>query len=69
MQCFCFTEQQLGPGQSIEMAVSFFVDPAFATDEETKNLSELTLSYAFYPVAEPKKKEGQAAAVSPGKGG
>jgi cytochrome c oxidase assembly protein subunit 11 len=69
VQCFCFTEQRLEPGQSIEMAVSFFVDPAFATDEETKNLSELTLSYAFYPVAEPKKKEGQAAAASPGKGG
>ena len=69
VQCFCFTEQRLEPGQSIEMAVSFFVDPAFVTDEETKNLSELTLSYAFYPVAEPKKKEGQAAAASSGKGG
>ncbi len=69
VQCFCFTEQRLEPGQSIEMAVSFFVDPAFVTDEETKNLSELTLSYSFYPVAEPKKKEGQAAAASAGKGG
>ena len=69
VQCFCFTEQRLEPGQSIEMAVSFFVDPAFVTDEETKNLSELTLSYAFYPLAEPKKKEGQAAAASSGKGG
>jgi cytochrome c oxidase assembly protein subunit 11 len=69
VQCFCFTEQRLKPGQSIEMAVSFFVDPAFAADEETKNLSELTLSYSFYPVAEPKKREGQAAAVRPGKGG
>ena len=69
VQCFCFTEQRLEPGQSIEMAVSFFVDPAFVTDEETRNLSELTLSYAFYPLAEPKKKEGQAAAASSGKGG
>ncbi|MBC7832994.1 MAG: cytochrome c oxidase assembly protein [Hyphomicrobium sp.] len=69
VQCFCFTEQRLEPGQSIEMAVSFFVDPAFVTDEETKNLSELTLSYAFYPLAEPKKKDGQAAAASSGKGG
>ena len=40
------------PGQSVDMAVSFFVDPAFATDEDTKGLSEMTLSYAFYP-AEP----------------
>ena len=69
VQCFCFTEQRLEPGQSIEMAVSFFVDPAFVTDEETKNLSELTLSYAFYPLPEPRKKEGQAAAASSGKGG
>jgi cytochrome c oxidase assembly protein subunit 11 len=69
VQCFCFTEQRLEPGQSIEMAVSFFVDPAFVTDEETRNLSELTLSYAFYPLAEPRKKEGQAAAASSGKGG
>jgi cytochrome c oxidase assembly protein subunit 11 len=69
VQCFCFTEQRLEPGQSIEMAVSFFVDPAFATDEETKNLSELTLSYAFYPVIAPKKKEGQAATASSSKGG
>jgi cytochrome c oxidase assembly protein subunit 11 len=69
VQCFCFTEQRLEPGQSIEMAVSFFVDPAFVTDEETKNLSELTLSYAFYPLPEPRKKEGQAAAANSGKGG
>ena len=53
----------------MEMAVSFFVDPTFVTDEETKHLSELTLSYAFYPVAAPKKPEGQAEAVSMDKGG
>jgi cytochrome c oxidase assembly protein subunit 11 len=69
VQCFCFTEQRLEPGQSIEMAVSFFVDPAFATDEETKRLSELTLSYSFYPVTAPKKAAGQAAAAAAAKGG
>ncbi|MFN3625131.1 MAG: cytochrome c oxidase assembly protein [Hyphomicrobium sp.] len=69
VQCFCFTEQRLEPGQSVEMPVSFFVDPAFATDEETSALSELTLSYSFYPVAEPKKVEGQASVGSAGKGG
>lgn len=69
VQCFCFTEQRLEPGQTVEMAVSFFVDPAFVTDVETKDLSELTLSYAFYPVVAPKKPEGQAAVGSTGKGG
>ncbi|MCZ7596184.1 MAG: cytochrome c oxidase assembly protein [Hyphomicrobium sp.] len=69
VQCFCFTEQRLEPGQSIEMAVSFFVDPAFATDEETQRLSELTLSYSFYPVTAPKKAEGQAAAATTSRGG
>jgi len=69
VQCFCFTEQRLEPGQSMEMPVSFFVDPKFATDEETTRLSELTLSYSFYPVKDPKKIEGQAAAPVKGSGG
>ena len=69
VQCFCFTEQRLAPGQSIEMAVSFFVDPTFATDEDTRQLSELTLSYSFYPMPE-KKADGQASATAgTGKGG
>lgn len=69
VQCFCFTEQRLEPGQSVDMAVSFFVDPGFATDDDTKELSEMTLSYAFYPVTEPQKKQGQAAAKATESGG
>lgn len=61
VQCFCFTEQRLEAGQSVDMAVSFYVDPAFAADEDTKDLTELTLSYTFYPVAEPKARLGTAA--------
>jgi cytochrome c oxidase assembly protein subunit 11 len=68
VQCFCFTEQKLDPGQSVDMAVSFFVDPGFATDEDTKHLSELTLSYTFYPVVKP-PKAGRTAARETGGGG
>src|SRR5688572_24411599 len=48
IECFCFKRQSLAAGQSMEMPVSFFVDPKFAEDEETKDISEITLSYTFY---------------------
>ncbi len=68
IQCFCFTEQRLDPGQTVDMAVSFYIDPAFVDDDDTKDLTELTLSYTFYPVAEPHPKVGQAATDAKGGG-
>jgi len=48
IECFCFTKQRLAAGESMEMPVTFFVDPKIVDDEGTKNIPEITLSYTFY---------------------
>ena len=53
VECFCFKQQTLAAGQSIEMPVTFFVDPEIVEDESTKNISEITLSYTFYRSDDP----------------
>jgi cytochrome c oxidase assembly protein subunit 11 len=62
IECFCFKQQTLAAHASAEMPVTFFVDPKIVDDEDTKTISEITLSYTFYPSD---KEPGIAAAPPP----
>jgi cytochrome c oxidase assembly protein subunit 11 len=52
INCFCFTEQTMAPGEKREMPVVFYVDPSIAADHDNDALNTITLSYTFYPVRE-----------------
>jgi cytochrome c oxidase assembly protein subunit 11 len=56
INCFCFTEQTMGPGEKREMPVVFYIDPSIVADSDNDGLNTITLSYTFYPVREPALK-------------
>jgi cytochrome c oxidase assembly protein subunit 11 len=68
VQCFCFTEQTLKPGEAVEMPVSFYIDPAILKDRDARTVRDMTLSYTFYKVRNPQRNQADAApqAQNPG---
>ena len=48
IECFCFTEQTLAPGETADMPVTWFIDPAIAEDDNLDDVTEITLSYTFF---------------------
>lgn len=56
IQCFCFNEQVLKPGEEVRMPVVFFVDPKIMDDPAAREIDEITLSYTFYPVDSGKER-------------
>ena len=59
IECFCFTEQVLQPGERAEMPVTFYVDPEIVNDIDAKYINHITLSYTFHEI-EPPKTEARA---------
>lgn len=67
IECFCFTEQRLEPGEAVDMPVSFFIDPAIVEDTSgAGQLSQITLSYTFYPSEGTKAAAAASPAATPG---
>jgi cytochrome c oxidase assembly protein subunit 11 len=68
INCFCFTEQTMAPGEKREMPVVFYVDPSITNDHDNDTLNTITLSYTFYPVRDPVPKPVAAGEADKRKG-
>jgi cytochrome c oxidase assembly protein subunit 11 len=69
LDCFCFSDQTIGAGETVEMPVLYFVDPKYASDFETKGKSEVTLSYTFFPSTDAPATPATAQAHKPANAG
>lgn len=65
INCFCFTQQTMKPGETREMTVVFYVDPSIAKDSDQDNLNTITLSYTFYRIPNPEKPVAQVPQADP----
>jgi cytochrome c oxidase assembly protein subunit 11 len=63
LQCFCFSEQTIAAGKTVEFPVIYFIDPKFADDFESKGKQEVTLSYTFYPAPEPAQAKAEGNSI------
>lgn len=61
VECFCFTDTELRPGETMEMPVVFYVDPEIVNVTELKNINTITLSYTFFPLTEERPQASAAA--------
>ena len=68
LECFCFSDQTLQPGQEADFPVVYFVDPQYVSDPETRGGDEITLSYTFFQIANQPKTTQTAASALGGTG-
>jgi len=65
IECFCFARRELAPGESAELPVTFFIDPAIAEDRDLDPVRTITLSYTFYPSQDAGQPVAQRAEDAP----